>query len=50
LQAADRPRRIKISSYKARQNMISINEIPEHSNTDIVFCTIANIVQIAKIV
>src|SRR6266536_236270 len=35
-QAIDRPRRIKIPSYKARQNMISIDEVPESTGADIV--------------
>ncbi len=45
-QAIDRSRRIKIPSYKARQNMIFINEVPEPSSANIVPFTTANVVQI----
>ncbi len=41
-----RDRRIKIPSYKARQNMISINKIPKSSDTNIVPFITANITQI----
>ncbi len=49
-QITDRSRRIKIPSYKARQNMISINEVPEPSGVNIVPSITTNIIQIAKII
>jgi len=48
-QVIDRSRRIKIPSYKARQNMIPINEVPEPTNVNIISFTTTNIIQIAKI-